>query len=102
MDEYRAHIDEGRCPSLQCRDLLGYYIVPEKCAAGCNACVGTCPTEAIYTMTTRKKAVEQEKCVKCGECVQACPPEYRAVVKISPKEEVPPPQAPRLEEKRAH
>jgi NADH-quinone oxidoreductase subunit F len=102
MDEYRAHIDEGRCPSLQCRDLLGYYIVPEKCAAGCNACVGTCPTEAIYTMTTRKKAVEQEKCVKCGECVRACPPEYRAVVKISPKDEVPPPQAPRVEDKGAH
>jgi NADH-quinone oxidoreductase subunit F len=77
---------------------MAFYIVPERCAAGCEACVGTCPTEAIYTMRTRKKAVEQEKCVKCGECVRACPPEYGAVVKVSPKEAVPPPQAPRAGE----
>ncbi len=96
--EYEAHIRERRCPALQCRDLMAFYIVPERCAAGCEACVGTCPTEAIYTMRTRKKAVEQEKCVKCGECVRACPPEYGAVVKVSPKEAVPPPQAPRAGE----
>jgi NADH-quinone oxidoreductase subunit F len=98
LDEYMAHIEEKRCPALQCRDLIAYYIVPEKCAAGCDACVGTCPTEAIYTMKTRKKAVDQEKCVKCGECMRACPPEYRAVVRISPTRDVPPPQAPPAED----
>lgn len=88
--EYASHIEEERCPALQCRELIAYYIVPDKCAAGCEACVGTCPTEAIYTMTTRKKAVDQDKCVRCGECVVACPPEYRAVIKISPRRDVPP------------
>jgi NADH-quinone oxidoreductase subunit F len=102
QEEYRAHVEEKRCPSLQCRDLVAYHILPEKCAAGCDACVGTCPTEAIYTMRSRKKAVEQEKCVKCGECVRACPPEYRAVVKISPKEQVPAPESPRAENKEGH
>lgn len=96
-DEYLAHIHEKKCPALQCRELTAYYILPELCAAGCEACVGTCPTEAIYTMRTRKKAVDQDKCVKCGECVRACPPEYRAVVRISPISEVPPPQAPKLD-----
>lgn len=96
-EEYLAHVHEKRCPALQCRELTAYYIIPELCAAGCDACVGTCPTEAIYTMRTRKKAVDQEKCVKCGECVRACPPEYKAVVRISPTSEVPPPQAPKAE-----
>jgi NADH-quinone oxidoreductase subunit F len=99
-DEYRAHIEEKRCPALQCPELVAYYIVPDKCAAGCDACVGTCPTEAIYTMKTRKKAVDQEKCVRCGECVRACPPEYLAVIKISPKEDVPEPQAPPVEDQK--
>ena len=89
-EEYRAHIGEQRCPALQCRELIAYYIIPDRCAAGCEACVGTCPTEAIYTMSTRKKAIDQGKCVRCGECVVACPPEYRAVTKISPRREVPP------------
>ncbi len=101
QDEYRAHIEEKRCPALQCRELIAYYIIPEKCAAGCDACVGTCPTEAIYSMMqSRKKAIEQEKCVKCGECVHSCPPEYRAVIKISPKHEVPEVKEPRPEEKK--
>lgn len=93
-EEYLAHIQDRRCPSLQCTNLIAYYIVPDKCAAGCDACVGTCPTEAVYAMRTRKKAIDQQKCVKCGECVKACPPEYSAVVRISPVEDVPPPEAP--------
>ena len=28
-DEYEAHIEEGRCPALMCRDLISYYILPE-------------------------------------------------------------------------
>ena len=31
-----------------------------------------------------KKGIDQELCVKCGECMVACPPDYDAVVKISP------------------
>jgi NADH-quinone oxidoreductase subunit F len=97
--EYLAHIQERRCPALQCRELTAYYIVPEKCAAGCDACVGTCPTEAIYTMRTRKKAVDQNRCVKCGECLRACPPEYTAVIRLSPAGDVPAPEEPPLETK---
>jgi len=83
-EDYRAHIDEKRCPGMMCRPLMTYYIDLETCARGCDACVGVCPTEAIFTTSTRKKGVDQQLCVKCGECMVACPPEYDAVRKVSP------------------
>jgi NADH-quinone oxidoreductase subunit F len=83
-DEYEAHIKEKRCPAGTCRTLTAYYIDLEKCARGCDACVGSCPVEAIFTTRDRKKAVDQSLCVKCGECMVACPAEYRAVKRVSP------------------
>jgi NADH-quinone oxidoreductase subunit F len=88
-DEYEAHVREKRCPALVCRDLITYYIVPEKCEKGCEHCVLTCPTEAIVTdERTRRKKILQDKCVKCGTCLDVCPPEYSAVIKVSPPEKV--------------
>ena len=88
-DEYKAHVTEKRCPALVCRELITYYIVPEKCEKGCDHCVLTCPTEAIVTdERTRRKKVLQDKCVKCGTCLDVCPPEYSAVIKVSPPEKV--------------
>ena len=83
-DEYEAHVKEKRCPSGMCRALTAYYIDLDTCARGCDACVGSCPVEAIFTTANRKKGVDQDKCVKCGECMVACPPEYDAVKKVSP------------------
>jgi len=85
----QAHIKEKRCPALVCKDLIAYWIVPEKCEKGCDHCVLTCPTEAIKTdERTRVKRIDQEKCVKCGTCLEVCPPEYNAVIKVSPPEKV--------------
>ncbi len=91
-DEYDAHITEKRCPSMMCRPLTAYFIDLERCARGCDACVGSCPMESIFTTPNRKKAIDQTLCVKCGECMTACPPEYDAVRKVSPPE-----LAPRIE-----
>jgi NADH-quinone oxidoreductase subunit F len=88
-DEYQAHMEEKKCPGLTCRALTAYYIDLEKCARGCDACVGSCPTEAVFTTSTRKKAIDQTLCIKCGECQSACPPQYNAVVKVSPPERAP-------------
>jgi NADH-quinone oxidoreductase subunit F len=89
-DEYEAHIQEGRCPALMCLPLITYYILPEKCARGCDACVGTCTVEAISTEKKRRiKVIDQEKCVKCNTCRAACPPQYDAVIKISPPDRLP-------------
>ena len=89
FEEYEAHVKEKRCPALKCRPLTAYYIDLEKCARGCDVCVGCCPVEAIFTTMGRKKAVDQELCVKCGECMVVCPPEYDAVFKVSPPELAP-------------
>ncbi len=83
-DEYKAHIEEKRCPSLMCPDLITYFIAPEQCSKLCNACVGSCPVEAVYTRDDGLKAIDQEKCVKCDNCLKACPIEYSAVIKLSP------------------
>ena len=88
-DEYEAHIREKRCPAGMCRNLTAFYIDLAKCSRGCEACVGSCPVDAIFTTRDRKKGVDQSLCVKCGECMVACPDEYSAVVKISPPGKAP-------------
>ncbi|VBB43886.1 4Fe-4S binding domain protein [uncultured Desulfatiglans sp.] len=88
-DEYEAHVYEKRCPAMVCRALTAFYIDLDKCARGCDACVGSCPVEAIFTTLNRKKGIDQSLCVKCGECMVACPPEYAAVCKVSPPEKAP-------------
>lgn len=87
--EYEAHIKEKRCPSLMCKDLIAYYILPDKCERSCDACVGSCPVEAIANNEDRIKVIDQVKCVKCDSCRLACPPQYSAVVKLSPPGAVP-------------
>jgi NADH-quinone oxidoreductase subunit F len=88
-NEYEEHIKSGRCPALMCQHLIAYYILPDKCERSCDACVGTCTVEAISANKKRIKVIDQEKCVKCGTCLTACPPQYNAVVKLSPPSEVP-------------
>ncbi len=83
-DEYEAHINEGRCPALMCKDLISFIIIPEKCSKLCDVCIGSCPTEAIYTRPDMLKAIYLDKCVKCNNCMVACPPQYKAVIKVSP------------------
>ena len=86
-DEYEAHIVEKRCPALICKELIVYYILPDRCERGCEHCVLTCPTEAIKGGKGEIKVIEQSKCSKCGTCLEVCPPEYDAVVKLSPPPE---------------
>jgi NADH-quinone oxidoreductase subunit F len=83
-EDYEAHLREKRCPGRTCRPLIAFYIDLEKCARGCNACEGCCPTEAVFITRDRKRGIDPVKCVKCGECVVACPPEYDAVRRVSP------------------
>jgi NADH-quinone oxidoreductase subunit F len=83
-DEYEAHILEKRCPAGVCPELTAYYILPDKCDRACEHCILTCPTEAIKGEKGEVKVIDQEKCSKCGTCLEVCPPEYNAVVKLSP------------------
>jgi NADP-reducing hydrogenase subunit HndC len=81
-DEYIAHIKEKRCPALSCKELIAFYIDPEKCKA-CMTCAKKCPSDAIISAKGKIHIVDQEKCTKCGTCFEVCPPRFRAVTKIS-------------------
>jgi NADH-quinone oxidoreductase subunit F len=87
-NEYTEHITLGKCPALMCQHLIAYYILPEKCERSCDACVGSCTVEAITSNKKGIKVIDQEKCVKCGTCLKACPPQYNAIVKLSSPSEV--------------
>jgi NADH:ubiquinone oxidoreductase subunit F (NADH-binding)/(2Fe-2S) ferredoxin/Pyruvate/2-oxoacid:ferredoxin oxidoreductase delta subunit len=88
-NEYEAHINEKRCPALVCKNLISYYIDPEKCQA-CMICYRACPANAIIGEKMKIHIVDQSKCIKCGSCFDLCPPRFKAVKKIS-GEAVPPP-----------
>ncbi len=71
------------------RDVVSYYIDPDKCQA-CMICRKRCPVEAISGGKNRIHVIDQDKCIKCGTCLEVCPPRFDAVNKIS-GEPVPPP-----------
>ena len=81
-DEYEAHISEKRCPALVCKDLISYYIDPEKCQA-CLLCSKDCPVGAITGGKKLVHIIDQDKCTKCGTCLEVCPPRFGAVTKLS-------------------
>jgi NADH:ubiquinone oxidoreductase subunit F (NADH-binding)/(2Fe-2S) ferredoxin/NAD-dependent dihydropyrimidine dehydrogenase PreA subunit len=88
-EEYEAHIRDKRCPALSCKELIAYYIDPDKCRA-CMICSRQCPSDAILGGKNRIHVIDQEKCTKCGTCFEVCPSRFQAVKKIS-GEPVPPP-----------
>ncbi len=88
-DEYEAHIGEKKCPALYCKELVEYYIDPEKCRA-CMICLKQCPSDAIAGEKKTIHVIDQDKCTKCNTCFEVCPSRFGAVKKIS-GEPVPPP-----------
>jgi len=87
-DEYEAHINDKRCPALSCKELVSYYIEPERCKA-CKICLKGCPTGAIDGEKRMIHIIDQEKCTSCGVCFDVCPSRFDAVTRIS-GEPVPP------------
>ena len=45
---------------------------------GCEACIDSCPSEAIE-MKDGKAFVVADKCVDCGVCIDECPVEAIAM-----------------------
>lgn len=70
-DEYEAHIRDKKCPALNCKKLLTYEIIPDKCT-GCMVCKRGCPVEAIEGEKKLPHFIKQELCIKCGDCYAKC------------------------------
>ncbi|HLC23631.1 MAG TPA: NADH-quinone oxidoreductase subunit NuoF [Dehalococcoidia bacterium] len=82
MPEYEAHIKDKRCPALACKDLISFYILPDKCS-GCGICLRKCPVEAIAGGKRMVHVIDQKTCTKCGTCLDECPERFAAVAKLS-------------------
>jgi len=70
-DEYEAHINDKRCPSNCCKELLLWQVVDEKCVK-CGACKKACPVDAIIWEKGQLAVLDKEKCTKCKSCYDAC------------------------------
>ncbi len=70
-DQYRAHIEERRCPAGVCEALVDFVIDPDRCT-GCTLCVTVCPVGAIQGARKQPHAIDTEACVQCGRCVSSC------------------------------
>ncbi len=81
-EEYEAHIEQKRCPSLTCKGLISYWIDPDKCKA-CMICMKKCPSQGIEGGKKQIHVIDQAKCDTCGVCIEVCPEKFDAVIKIS-------------------
>lgn len=63
----------NKCPDKK-------FIVSDLCQ-GClaHSCVEVCPKDAV-SIQNGKSVIDQEKCVSCGRCKEACP--YGAILKM--------------------
>jgi NADH:ubiquinone oxidoreductase subunit F (NADH-binding)/(2Fe-2S) ferredoxin/NAD-dependent dihydropyrimidine dehydrogenase PreA subunit len=76
-DEYEAHVVDKRCPASICRALLSYFIT-DACT-GCTRCTRVCPTKAITGTVKQMHNIDQDKCIKCGACMDACT--FKAIIR---------------------
>ncbi len=70
-NEYEAHINEKKCPAKECVDLLTYSIDADKCK-GCTLCAKKCPAKAISGEVKKAHVIDENICIRCGQCVNSC------------------------------
>jgi NADP-reducing hydrogenase subunit HndC len=70
-NEYLAHVKDGRCPAGQCKALLKYVVIDDKCT-GCTLCFRNCPVGAISGEKREVHFIDQSLCIKCGVCYEKC------------------------------
>lgn len=82
-------------------EVVSYCIDPEKCQA-CMICRRRCPVDAIDGGKNRIHVIDQDRCIKCGTCLDVCPARFGAVDKIVGTPVPPPlPEAQRILKRKA-
>jgi len=69
--EYEAHINDKKCPAKNCKSLLTYEVIADKCI-GCTVCAKNCPVDAISGERKQLHEINQDACTKCGICYSKC------------------------------
>ena len=69
-NEYEDHIYNKKCTAASCKALITYSI--NDACKGCTLCSKHCPADAISGSVKEKHVIDNEKCVKCGKCLETC------------------------------
>ena len=68
--EYEAHVVDHKCPAGVCKELI-HYEITDNCT-GCLLCKKRCPESCITGEKKKLHLIDQEKCIKCGICLDVC------------------------------
>ena len=69
-DEYEAHVYDKKCPAGSCKNLIEYFITDD--CTGCTLCARNCPVSCIEGNVRELHVIDQDKCIKCGDCMAVC------------------------------
>ena len=76
MDEYKGHIEEKKCVANGCVNLIEFVVIEENCTK-CGRCFKVCPSSAIDWKKKEYAKINNDKCIKCKACIDAC--DFKAI-----------------------
>ena len=68
-EEYEEHV-KGVCKAGTCKAMI-QYVVTKECT-GCTKCAKACPVDAIPYTPYEMHVIDNEKCIRCGLCIDEC------------------------------
>lgn len=77
-NEYEDHIYNHKCTAAQCKSLITFNIIEDKCI-GCGMCKRNCPVDAISGEAKKLHVIDHDTCIKCGKCIETC--KFGAIIK---------------------